>query len=112
MANNEVIKRLFSSFDELESSIDVAKKALSIRVPLQQALLQRISNYEDVLMKQRKLADRLCDYIARADWDEVNRHVRLINGLSAMIYGDAKELTESLLGSEPVAVEEEAKVAN
>lgn len=108
---NEVIKKLFSSLDELDHSIQLARRALSVRVPYDQSLLQRIENYEEVLSKQRRLAERMCEYIVLGNWDEVNRHVKLINGLSSMIYADAKELTESLISVENEP-EEERKVAN
>jgi hypothetical protein len=109
---HEVIKRLFSSFDELENSINIAKKALSIRVPIQHAVLQRLANYEDILSKQRRLAEKLCEHIMSSNWQEVNRHIRLINGLSALIYGDAKELSETILADEQPSEMLDAKLAN
>jgi len=91
----EVIQKLFESFQELEHSLEVAKDTLAKREPRPEELLARIDNYEQILQKQRKLANRLCEYISAGDWNEVSRHIRLINGLTSLIYGDASELSLS-----------------
>lgn len=104
------MKRLLSAFDELETAISKAKHSLNIRIPLHHILLQRIENYEEVLKKQRGLASKLCDYLAEQNWEEVARHVKLINGLSSLVHGDASEITNQFLTPETPLAEE--KLAN
>jgi hypothetical protein len=61
-------------------------------------MLERITSYEEILKKQRTLADELCRFATIGDWQEVSRHVQLINGLSAMIRDDAKEILSQAQG--------------
>jgi len=72
------------------------------RDPIPLLLLKRIASYDEMLAKQRRLADRMCDYIAAGKWDEVTRHIKLINGYSAMIHEDASSLMTGIItGQEP-----------
>jgi len=87
-----IIKRLFDSFGELERAIASAKITLKRQQQPPKAVLDRIGVYEDILQKQRKLATELCGYVSVGNWAEVSRHVQLINGLSAMIRDDAREI--------------------
>lgn len=90
--NKLVINRLLDSFSELERAITTAKLALSRKSNPPQDLLERISHYEHILDKQRVLASSLSRHVANNNWEEVGRHVRIINGLSSMIRDDAREL--------------------
>lgn len=92
-----IVKKLFDSLSELERSISLAKKTLSAKDPIPLDLLKRVAYYEEVLLKQKTLAKSLCDCIATENWDEVSRHVRLINGLSSLIHDDAKGLVTQLI---------------
>ena len=87
-----IIKRLFDSFGDLERAISSAKVTLSRKSNPPEAVLNRIGVYEDILQKQRTLATALCGFASLGDWTEVSRHVQLINGLSAMIRDDAREI--------------------
>lgn len=101
-----VIRKLFDSFDELDRSISAAKRALSKRDPIPLSLLRRINEYEEILGKQRKLAQELCRHVVAENWDEVGRHTKLINAFSAMIYSDAVTLTQGILtGSEEIPMD-------
>jgi hypothetical protein len=95
---------LFDSFNELERAIVAARKTLENKNEPPKEILARISSYEDILDKQRNLATALCGHSTLGNWGEVARHIKLINGLSAMIRDDAKEI---LSGSAPVLSEEE-----
>lgn len=86
------IQKLLNSFDELERAIFAAKQTFEAKAIAPDGILERIQNYESILNKQRSLADELCRHATLGDWQEVNRHVQLINGLSAMIRDDAKEV--------------------
>ena len=98
-----IVKRLFQSFSELENSIKTAKIALERNENTPLEVLERISSYEEILDKQRSLATDLCHYVSKGDWEEVSRHIKIINGLSVMIRDDAKEIvagTQKVLSSE------------
>ena len=86
-----VIKKLLQSINELESAIAKAKISFADR-PGGDAVIERIKHYEDMLRKQKSLTTTLCGYAVQGNWNEVNRHVKLINGLSLMIRDDAREL--------------------
>ncbi len=86
------IQKLLSSFDELERAILSARDTFSRTVVPPAGMLERIQVYETILAKQRSLADELCRHVTLGDWQEVSRHVQLINGLSSMIRDDAKEI--------------------
>ena len=92
----EVINRLNDSLDELEKSISIAKKALLSRKEIPLDLIRRVESYENIISKQRALSQQLISYVMNANWDEVARHVKLINGLSAMIHEDANSLLSNL----------------
>ena len=87
-----VIKRLFESFGELERAIESAKKTLESKTEPPTEVLNRIKVYEDIVLKQRKLATELCAHATLGNWQEVSRHVQLINALSGMIRDDAREV--------------------
>ncbi len=91
-----VIKKLFSSFGELESAIGAARRTLEKRDNPPQEILERITQYEEMLDKQRNLATALCGFASLGNWDEVARHIRIINGLSTMIRDDAREIISTL----------------
>ena len=103
-----IIDRLFSSFTDLEKAIESAKVTLSKKATVPPEILERIRSYDGILLKQRALASTLCDHINKGNWDEVSRHVGLINGLSAMIRDDARAILSSLsLNSDPKQDDEE-----
>ena len=90
--NKIVISRIFESFQDLEQALDNAHKTLEQCENPDQAVIDRINQYEQVLQKQRSLASDLCGYACLNDWSEVVRHIKLINFLSTMIRDDAREL--------------------
>lgn len=87
-----LIQRLFESFTDLEKAIQSAKKTLEQRNDSPNEILDRIASYETILEKQKALATALCGHAHLGNWDEVARHVKLINGLSTMIRDDAREI--------------------
>lgn len=94
--DNNIINRLYKSFEELETAIASAKTTLEAKKSVPKSVLERINSYDTILAKQRGLAKKLCQYINDGDWNEVARHVGLINGLSAMIRDDARAILSSL----------------
>lgn len=91
-----VIKRLFESFSELDRAIKSAKKTLCNNDDTPPEVLKRIELYEEILEKQQNLATALCGHASLGNWSEVSRHVKLINGLSAMIRDDAREVVSGM----------------
>ena len=94
--SNGIIDRLFQSFEDLEKAIGGARKTLEERDGIPPEVVERLNSYDNILEKQRNLAQSLCDSIKDGDWDEVSRQVGLINGLSAMIRDDARAILSSL----------------
>lgn len=92
---NNIIERLFQSFTELEQAIAGAKHTLQAKESVSQTVLDRLDSYGGILQRQRNLAGALCEHIANKNWEEVNRHVTLINSLSAMIRDDARAILSS-----------------
>ena len=86
------ISKIFESFHELERAIKRARTSIEQNNKPDQKMIERLDQYEDILEKQKSLATALCGYATLNNWDEVARHVKLINGLSTMIRDDAKEL--------------------
>ena len=103
--NKLVINRLFESFRELETAIRTARVTLETKEEQPAEMLKRISSYEEILEKQKNLATTMCGHVSLGNWDEVARHIKLINGLSSMIRDDAREL----LGTPPVVEGEEPR---
>lgn len=91
-----IVQRLFTSFVELEQAIHSAKDTLEKKGNVPTTVIQRLNSYDGILAKQRLLASELCEFINKGNWDEVSRHVNLINGLSAMIRDDARAILSSL----------------
>ncbi|MCC6221700.1 MAG: hypothetical protein IT291_10720 [Deltaproteobacteria bacterium] len=91
-----VIKRLFDSLNDLEQAIESARVSLRAKHEPPVELLSRIDSYEEILRKQRTLGNDLCKHFTLENWQEVSRHVQLINGLSGMIRDDAREILFNL----------------
>lgn len=100
---HQTVKKLFDSISELERSINLAKSTFAASPALRKDLLERVSQYDKVLTKQRQLAAQLSDHIENEQWDEVARLVRVINGLSSLIHEDARSLLAEVgsAGREP-----------
>lgn len=103
-----IIERLFTSFQDLETAIESAKKTLAQKESIPAEIIKRLNSYDGILAKQRGLATTLCEHINKGEWDEVSRHVGLINGLSAMIRDDARAILSSLAVNSDPKVEDES----
>ena len=102
-----IIERLFASFTDLETAIESAKVTLAKKESVPPELMARLNSYDGILEKQRGLAATLCDHVNKGNWDEVTRHVGLINGLSAMIRDDARAILMSLSATPDVVSDDE-----
>ena len=90
--SDSLVKKLLVSFDELENCIELTKEVLASKEGVSEDIQVRVSQYTDIVKKQRKLAGDLTDFITKEDWHEVGRHVKIINGLSTMIRDDAQSI--------------------
>ena len=103
----KIIEKLFASFTELEGAITKARSTFKTRESVPEGVVRRLESYDTILAKQRNLAVALCEAIASKDWDEVTRHVTLINGLSAMIRDDAKAILTAISTNEDGLTDDE-----
>jgi hypothetical protein len=109
---SNIIERLFASFSELEGAINKARATFKTRASIPDSVVKRLESYDTILAKQRSLAVSLCEAIARKNWDEVNRNVGLINGLSAMIRDDAKAILAAVSAPEQTEASESDESEN
>ena len=93
----DIIERLFTSLNHLDEAINKAKNHLKDKEIVPKELLDRINSYDEILLKQKSLANALSEHINNKNIDEINRHVLLINGLSEMIRDDARDILSSLM---------------
>ena len=107
---DSIIDRLFASFSDLEQAIGSAKNTLSQKGNIPEEIMKRIESYDSILEKQRGLASSLCEHINAGNWDEVSRHVNLINGLSAMIRDDARAILAAISGNSKATDQKDEKI--
>lgn len=93
--SDTLLTKLSESFDELDRCINITKKVLEDKKGVPQEILERVNQYGDIVEKQRKMAVQLRQFISEQNWEEVTRHVKLINGLSSMIRDDAHAILSS-----------------
>lgn len=109
-SQNDIVERLFASFNDLERAIGSAKQTLASKESVPPEILARIKSYDTVLAKQRKLATELCGFMKSGNWEEVSRHVGLINGLSGMIRDDARAILSALQLTPPSAEDDKPDI--
>lgn len=107
--NKLAIRRIFESFSQLEKAVNLAKQDFEKYENPPADALARIESYEEILEKQRSLATALCGHSALGNYEEVVRHIKLINSYSIMIRDDAREVI-GLLGTERTFAEEQPQL--
>ncbi len=90
--SQNMVEKLMESFDKLANCISVTSEVLARRSDVPKEVVERVNQYSDIVSKQRSLTGELREHLATSNWSEVTRHVRLINGLSAMIRDDAQDI--------------------
>lgn len=93
-----LVNKLLESFDDLDRCISRTREKLCEKQDVSADIMSRVDQYSDIVSKQRDLAIGLKKHLSDQNWDEVTRHVRLINGLSAMIRDDAKAILSQAVG--------------
>ena len=104
-----LVNKLLESFDELVRCIGITRQTLSVKPGVPEDVLARVETYSGIVKKQRSLATELRNHIATQNWEEVGRHVRLINGLSSMIRDDAQSILAGAYGQNPVRLQLEGE---
>lgn len=104
MQGEQLVTRLYNSFSDLERAIDSARLTLRNKEGVSDEIFRRLDTYEEIIARQKGLAEELREHIDMGNVEEVTRHVIIINSLSGMIIEDAKEILTSLGGE--VNVEE------
>lgn len=94
-----LVEKLIDSFDQLDKCITVTRTILSSRPGVPEDVISRVSQYSEIVQKQRETAGDLHALIANQDWEEVGRRVKIINSLSAMIRDDAQSILETAEGN-------------
>ncbi len=92
-----LIGKLLDSFNELEKCIVYTKDVLSKKDGVSDDVLSRVNNYFEIVNKQRALTEELREHMKSQNWDEVTRHIKIINGLSSMIKEDAQAILTSTI---------------
>jgi len=90
--SNSLVDKLLESFDELDKCIEMTKGVLAQKDGVPMDVVHRVDQYSEIVSKQRNLTSELTEHISSQNWDEVGRHVKLINGLSGMIRDDAQSI--------------------
>lgn len=97
-----LITKLLDSFNELEKCIVYTKDVLAQKEGVSEDVLQRVNQYFEIVNKQRSLTEELRAHMQSQNWDEVSRHIKIINGLSSMIKEDAQSiLTATIQTGDP-----------
>ena len=108
--SHTLIEKLLKSFDELDQCITVTKDVLCEKQGVPGDVISRVEGYAQAVEKQRELTAGLRVYIEKQEWDEVSRHVKLINGLSAMIRDDAQAILSGSYHGDISAVNQESLI--
>ena len=90
--SDSLVDKLLESFDELDRCIVVTKEVLEQKQGVPSDVIDRVNQYSQIVAKQRGLAQVLRSHLDQQNWEEVSRHVKLINGLSSMIRDDAQAI--------------------
>ncbi len=107
--SESLVDKLLKSFDDLDRCITVTRDVLTTKQGVPEDVVQRVNQYADIVRKQRDLALSLRSHLSTQNWEEVTRHVRLINGLSSMIRDDAQAILSGAMQT-PTLVKNEHMV--
>ena len=87
---------LFKSLRNLEEAIAQTKRIVEEQQEARPDVVERLRCYEEVLRKQKILADALVRHITDQNWDQVRRHVELIRGSSVLIQLDSESMVATM----------------
>jgi hypothetical protein len=88
----EALRRLGLALEKLESHIDRTRRAVDGRTdPTSLRVKGRLKVYDEILEKQRQLAEKVCKNYETEQWNDFTQNLKLIGALSSMINDDAKQ---------------------
>jgi len=90
--STEKVDELLTYIDSLKSRLDLYKEVLEKQATVPESTVDKLSQYCDIVTKQRLLAIDLKTHLENNEWLEVSRNVQLIRGLASMIRDDVKAL--------------------
>jgi hypothetical protein len=102
-----IVQRLYLSFIDLERAIAGARDTLSLREDVPGHVFKRLDSYDQIIARQRSLANELEHHILEGDMLEISRHVMIINSLSGMIIDDAKQILASISSFDGAGLDED-----
>jgi hypothetical protein len=88
----KALRRLGLALEKLESHIDRTRRAVDGRTdPTSLRVKSRLKVYDEILEKQRQLAEKVCKNYETEQWNDFAQNLKLIGALSSMINDDARQ---------------------
>lgn len=97
---SEVLKRLSQAITELEEAVYAAKDVIENKPEYPMAAIERLDHYLTIVEQQRGCLLAISDLMDEKNFEALTLEVQKINGLSAMIRDDARELLGVLANPE------------
>jgi len=89
---SEVLRRLSQAITQLEEAVWAAKETIESKPEYPIEAIERLDHYLNIVAQQRYSLLTISDLIDQGDFESLTQEVSKVNGLSAMIREDAKEL--------------------
>ena len=87
---------MIDALSKLEKAVEAAAQSVKAAQVTDEAILGRISSYQEIIRRQHSLLGELKRASARQDWKEVSRLTSLVHGSSLMIKVDAGFLVSTM----------------
>ena len=104
MINDAHMLRVFDSFNALDSALQKAKVIVQTQEMSHPDLMLRIEKYEEILSKQREVAQSLKQHMKSKNWVAVHKEMKIMSGLSMMMREDALDLVYEIQGAKIVHI--------
>lgn len=93
-----ITERLVLSIQGLQSSIEDVSSNLNSKGQLSPHLQERLFSYRKICAMQLRFTEEIAVGLCEGNYSEVVRLTNLINGLSAMILDDVRQIIASVSG--------------
>jgi len=104
MINDSHILRVFNSFNALDDALQKAKDIVQAEEMSHPALMLRIEKYEEILNKQREVAESLRQHMKSKNWAAVRKEMKVMSGLSILMREDALDLIYEIQGAKIIHI--------
>ncbi|MDR2338464.1 MAG: hypothetical protein LBE20_07515 [Deltaproteobacteria bacterium] len=108
ISDDSSILQLLNSLSALDSTLQRAKTTIQTYELSNPDILLRIEKYEEILQKQREIANSIHNHLKIKNWREVHRGISLINGLSRLFRDDAQSLIYEAQGAKVIHISHQA----